>query len=257
MQKLKRLLLFVCLAPLMLQAQDDEIQTDRPSASFSPQVVPKKHFQVEVGLRKEYDKYNGQKHEEYLYPTALIKYGLSKKIELRMLIEDEGDYDYTPDKHETASGLKPLQFGFKYNLFEEKGGLPNTSFIASAALPKLASPDFKGDYVAPAFRLAMQHSISRKVSLNYNLGVEWESNDVHAQYIYTLSPQFELTNKLKGFVEVYGFISGQEGADHRFDAGLLYLIRPNWQVDISGGLGITKSAPNNFIEAGVSFRLPR
>ena len=241
---------------MVLHAQEDDIETDRPSASFNPHVVPKKHFQVEGGLRKEYDKENGQKHEQYLYPTALIKYGLLKKLELRMLIEDEGDYDFTPDKHKVASGLKPIQLGFKYNLFEEKSGLPNTSIIAGAAIPKLASTDFEGDYIAPSFRLAMHNTLSKKLSLNYNVGVEWEPDDVHAQYIYTLAPQFELTDKLKGFVEVYGFLSSVESADHRFDAGLLYLVKPNLQVDISGGIGITKSAPNNFIEAGVSFRLP-
>lgn len=256
MKKLYAILLLVFFTPLLAFAQNEEMESDRPGESFTPQVVVKNRFQLEAGIRKEYDKTNGQNHELYLYPTSLLKYGLSKKFELHVLIEDEGDYDFMPDKQKVANGLKPVKVGFKYNLFEEKGCLPNTSVLARAAMPKLASKDFEGDYVAPAFRLLMENSLSKKWSLTYNIGVEWEPDDVHAQYVYTLSPQFDISEKLKVFAELYGFISNNESADHRCDAGLLYLIKPNFQIDISGGIGITKSSPDSFIEAGLSFRIP-
>ncbi len=259
MKNLYILFLLITIAPLISKAQEedkDEMQTDRPSLSFTPQTVVKNRFQLEAGFQKQYDKTNGQRTEEYLYPTVFLKYGLTKKLELRVLIEDEGDYEYTPNKHKVASGIEPVQVGFKYNLFEEKGGLPNTSIIAGAVIPKLASPDFKSDYVAPAFRLAMQNTLSKKVQLQYNAGVEWEPEDVHANYLLTLCPQFELTNKLQVYAEVYSQFSSEETPDYRTDAGLLYKVTRNLQFDISGGLGITKIAPNSFIEVGVSFRLP-
>jgi hypothetical protein len=55
---------------------------------------------------------------------------------------------------------------------------------------------------------------------------------------------------------VYSQFSSEETPDYRTDAGLLYKVTRNLQFDISGGLGITKIAPNSFIEVGVSFRLP-
>ncbi len=257
MKKLHFILL-VAIAPFVSIAQDnkDEMETDRPSLSFTPKTVVKNRFQVEAGFQKQHDKTNGLQVDEYVYPTALLKYGLTKKLELRVLIEDEGDYEYTPNKHKVASGIEPVRVGIKYNLFKEKGALPNTSIVARAALPKLASPDFESDYVAPAFRLAMENTLSKKIQLVYNAGIEWEPEDVHANYLLTLSPQLALSDKMKVFAEALSQFSGEESPDYRLDAGFLYKVKPNLQFDIFGGFGITKNAPDNFIEAGVSFRLP-
>ena len=128
------------MLPLAAIAQDDNMEADRPSESFTPTVVLKNHFQVEAGFRKEHDKNEAERSDKYLFPSAFLKYGLTKKLELSMLIEEEADYSYTPDKHKTAGGLEPVKVGFKYNLFDEKRLIPKTSVIARANIPKLASP---------------------------------------------------------------------------------------------------------------------
>ncbi|HKG69083.1 MAG TPA: transporter, partial [Segetibacter sp.] len=203
------------------------------------------------------DKNDVEHSDEYLFPSAFLKYGLTKKLELRMLIEQETDYSYTPEKHKTAGGLEPVKVGFKYNLFDEKGLIPKTSVIARADIPKLASRDFKTDFVAPFFRLAMENSLSKKLSLIFNIGEEWEEDDVHGEFFYSLSPQLEITDKLKIFAEVLGYVSREQTAKNTFDAGLLYQVLPNLQFDIFGGVAISENAPDNFIELGISFRLPK
>lgn len=244
------------MLPLAAIAQNDNMETDRPSESFTPAVVLKKHFQIEAGFRKEHDNSEGEKSDEYLYPSASLKYGLTKKMELRMLIEEEADYEYTPDKHKSAGGIEPVKVGFKYNLFDEKGVLPKTSLIATADIPKIASRDFKSDFVAPLFRLTMENSLTKKLSLLYNVGEEWEEDDVRCEFFYSLSPQYEITDKFKVFAEIFGFVSKEQGPKNTFDAGLLYLVTPNLQFDVFGGAAISKNAPDNFIELGISFRLP-
>ena len=56
---------------------------------------------------------------------------------------------------------------------------------------------------------------------------------------------------------MYGFAPQKNTADHRFDAGLTYLINHNSQLDISGGFGITPNAPKYFLSAGYSIDLKR
>ena len=257
MKKLKHLFQVLFLFPVFAAAQNEEMETDRPSESFTPTIVSKKHLQAEVGFRKEHDTDEGRRSNDYLYPSALLKYGVSKKLELRMLIEEEADYDYAPEKHKTAAGLEPVKIGVKYNLFDEKGAIPKTSVIVRADIPKLASPDFKGDFVAPLFRLAMENSLTKKLSLVYNIGEEWEEDNVHGELFYSISPQLEITDKFKAFAEVFGDLSKQQTAKNTFDAGLLYQVTPNLQFDIFGGVALSANAPDNFIEAGISFRLPR
>lgn len=135
--------------------------------------------------------------------------------------------------------------------------IPKTSVIARANIPKLASPDFKSDFVAPFFRLAMENSLSKKLSLIFNIGEEWEEDDVHGEFFYSFSPQLEITDKLKIFAEAFGYVSKEQTAKNTFDAGLLYQVIPNLQFDIFGGVAISENAPDNFIELGISFRLPK
>src|SRR3954465_5077402 len=147
MQKLSIFFIVFFTFPVFVIAQGDKMETDRPSESFSPATVLKDRLQVEMGFRKEQNKNNEDEPDiQYLYPSALIKYGLAKKLELRLLIEHEADYENIPEKHKTATGLLPVKVGFKYNILEKKGLLPKTSLVARADIPGLASNDFKGDF---------------------------------------------------------------------------------------------------------------
>jgi hypothetical protein len=78
-----------------------------------------------------------------------------------------------------------------------------------------------------------------------------------ANFFYSFSPQLEITDKLKIFAEAFGYVSKEQTAKNTFDAGLLYQVIPNLQFDIFGGVAISENAPDNFIELGISFRLPK
>src|SRR5689334_17132624 len=88
----------VILLPLAGSAQSEKMETDRPSESLTPTTVLKKHFQLETGVRREHDYEDDQRQDVYLNPSALLKYGVTRKLELRLLVENEVDYDYKPDK---------------------------------------------------------------------------------------------------------------------------------------------------------------
>ncbi len=107
----------------------------------------------------------------------------------------------------------------------------------------------------PEFRFVMQHSLTEKVSLSYNLGAEWDGFTPEPTFIYTLATGFGLTEKLGAFVELYGFAPQEDKSDHRFDGGLTYLVSHDFMVDVSGGAGITENAPDYFAAVGFSFRL--
>src|SRR4051794_40304864 len=181
MKKL-RFLLFPIAIPLFGIAQSDDFETDRPSQSFTPSTTLKKHLQVEAGFKREYDEDDGKHSSEYVYPTALIKYGVLKKLELRVLIEHEADYEHEPEKHKTDAGLLPVKVGLKYNLLKGKGLRPKISFLARTDIPKWASPDFKEDFLAPMFRLLFQNKIGEKCAIVYNIGEEWQEDDEHGDF---------------------------------------------------------------------------
>lgn len=100
----------------------------------------------------------------------------------------------------------------------------------------------------------MQHTINEKQSLSYNLGAEWNGLSNNPTYIYTLTTGYSFTDKMGAYLELYGFLVQFEKPDHRFDAGLTYLITPNHQLDVSGGIGFSKDSPDFYIALGYSFR---
>lgn len=232
----------------MLSAQSlPSIQLDRPDQTECPFITPENYIQAESGFNIE----NASADRQVLTtPTVLWKYGVNKKFELRFITELITD----KNNSDKFTGLAPVTFGFKTALFEEKGIIPKTSFIGHITTATMGSEKLQTKYIAPSFRFTMQHTISDKMVLAYNLGAEWNGEAAAQTYIYTLTTGFSLTEKLGMYTELYGFKTAYTKADHRFDGGFTYLINDDFIADISGGFRLTDNAPKNYISLGLSYR---
>lgn len=244
----KILLINILLVSSMAFSQDlPSIQTDRPDQTECPFIVPKNYFQLENGFSYEKTKANST---EIIAPTILTRFGINDHFELRLITE----YIIDNINFEKTSGLNPVLIGFKTRLFEEKGIIPVTSFIAHISIPKIASKNFTTSFYTPEFRFTMQHTLSDKQSLSYNIGAEWNGETAEPSFIYTLTTGYSITEKIGGYMELYGFVPQIEKPDHRFDAGFTYLFNPNHQLDISSGIGLSKTSPKHYFSLGYSFR---
>jgi hypothetical protein len=223
------------------------LEADRPDQTESPAIVPAKHFQIETGFVRER---TDPSTKTYVNPSVLWKYGVNNVFELRLITE----MNTIKQSGSSISGLVPVALGFKVKISEEKGILPRTSLIAHLNMRSWASKEFMAEKYAPDFRFTMQHTLSEKFSLGYNLGMEWDGEESVPEYIYTLTTGFQATEKLGMYVELYGFAAERHTADHRFDAGITFLAAPWLLLDVSGGVGISKIAPQNFFGAGFTVR---
>ena len=241
-------LLFCVITEDQLFGQElPPIQLDRPDQTECPFIVPKKYIQVEHGFTFERIDAN---QKQISHPTSLIKYGCNKNVELRLIAELVSQ---SVSGH-TDFGIAPITLGFKSALFEEKGILPKTSFIGHITTSNIGSSKFHTTYIAPAFRFTMQHTLTKKMSLAYNLGCEWNGESAAQTYIYTLTTGVALTEKLGFYAELYGFLPKDNSADHRFDLGFTNLMSNNIMIDLSGGVGLTSNAPKGYMALGISYR---
>ncbi|WP_298222304.1 transporter [Flavobacterium sp.] len=246
---MKKLLLFLFLGfNVVASAQISPIQADRPDQTETPAIVPKGMFQLESGF--SYQKENAN-NSTWALPSALWKYGVNENFELRLITELETENSET----EKYSGLRPILIGCKIKICEEKGIIPKTSFIGHMSVPKAASSKYKTDFYAPEFRFTMQHTLSDKFSLSYNLGSEWDGFTAEPTFIYTLTTGYSISEKLGSYVEVFGFAPQTQTADHSFDGGITYLINDNFMLDLSAGVGLTENAPDYYTALGFSFRM--
>jgi len=164
----------------MASSQTTTIQADRPDQTETPFLVPKGMFQIESGF--SYQKEDAE-NSTLALPSVLWKYGVSDNFELRLITEFESENG----SDERYFGLRPILIGCKIKICEEKGIIPKTSFIGHISIPNAASSKYKVDFYAPEFRFTMQHTLTDKFSLSYNLGSEWDGFVAEPTFIYTLT----------------------------------------------------------------------
>ena len=255
-----RITLFFIVLAIIVHAQEDvpELITDRPDQTESSVTVPLKALQIETGFMLANEQTDLLDLSSITYNTTLLRYGLLDNFELRLgleYLEEKIEFNDT-DESTTVNGLSPLYTGFKVQVAGENGWLPEVAFLGGMILPFTADKAFKPEYAGGNMRLAFAHTLSDRFSLGYNLGAEWSGDTAIPEYFYSLALGIGLTDALGMFVESYGTVPEQGADAHLLDAGFTYLVLPNFQLDISGGLGLNDAAIDNFVSFGLTYRLP-
>lgn len=257
----------LCLAGALPPAMADppELVTDRPDQSESTQVVEPGRVQLEIGALWSAERDQPADQETFALPTTLIRIGVAERLELRVgwagLVRDEVELRRGTL---TREGAGDAGLGAKLRLADEQGHRPAMALLAGVSLP-VGDTGIGSERSDPSFRFAASHTLSRRLGLAYNAGIAWatetdrrgESHTL-SSYVYTLSAGLALGEKLSGFAELFGEIPGSAAGDtaHSFDSGLTFRLRPNLQLDLAAGVGLTDAAPDWFAGLGVSIRLP-
>lgn len=233
--------------------QPARIDTDRPDQTESALVIPQKYFQAEFGFGKENSK---EKNYTLIHPTALLKYGVHKRVELRLVATFFSAYARQIPNTKKITGVEPIEIGTKISLFDERGILPQTALIIHVGLPFASTHPNQQQKFFPSFRFTMQNSITDNFAIGYNLGAAWNGYTNRPEWLYTFSPNFNIGRKWYAYAEIFGFINSDAPNFHNVDAGIAYYISNNLKIDLSSGAGLSSSGLKNYIALGFSFRLP-
>jgi hypothetical protein len=245
---------FLLLIFLSLQVHAQEkMETDRPSETENPSIVPKKWMQAEIGISKE----NTGDNYILVLPVALLRYGISKKIELRLESALLREYEQLVPDPRTKTFTEPVVIGTKISLFEERSIRPKTALLAQATIPLKAKAQPQTTNATTAILLLMQNSVTKSFQVNYNLGVEYDDEASAASWQYSFESDLEITKKLEIFAEIFGSAQKNEKPEHSFDAGIEFLATSNLKFDLAAGWGLSDNVPDHFITLGFSFRLGR
>jgi hypothetical protein len=230
----------------------ERISTDRPDATEAATLTPRHFFQAEFGFGAEN---MGSSNYNIIHPTVLVKYGLAKRFELRLENNFVSEYRLAiPAGTIKRTGFEPMRIGFRTALWEEKKWIPKTSLLVHFGIPGIASKDFKAQHVAPSFLLAMENTLSDKIDIGYNLGLEWDGFSNDPIWIYSVSAGFALGKRWETFLEMFAF--GEERTlETYFDTGLGFYLNNNIKLDAYLGMGINAAVVNNFFGVGFSFRV--
>ncbi|MGC9341360.1 MAG: transporter, partial [Bacteroidales bacterium] len=123
--------------------------------------------------------------------------------------------------------------------------------------------------ISPDLTLAGSWTLSSNMGIGFNLGFHWPGFGLgNPNFFYSAVIGISHGKKLSTFWEIYGFRhevledlayyeAGLSTNDFRADLGLTYLLKPNFQLDLSSGLGFSKISPDFFVAIGFSWRIPR
>jgi len=261
-KKMKRLFCIALLSwTASIFAQDysdtsDTLITDRPDATEASSTVGAGVLQLETGGFYTSFEENDFKEEVLGYNTTLLRYGILENMELRLgwNFEETRFKAGGQELENVLSGFSPLLAGVKVDIAEEKGARPEIALIGHLFLPLSASTDYRPETTGADFRFALSHSLSEKSSLGYNVGAQWGGDSPEIGYIYTLSYGYSITDTFGCYIEVYGDFPEDSKANHFWDAGITYVVNPDFQLDATVGSGITEGQ-DLLLSAGFSYRI--
>lgn len=230
--------------------------TDRPDATEASSTVGKGVFQIETGGLYESFEKNNIKTENYIYNTALIRYGILENMELRVGWDFvEGTTKINGNKQDNVtSGFSPLLLGVKIDIAEEKEGMPEIALIGHVFPVLTASEDYRPESTGVDFRFSLSHTLSEKSSLGYNIGAEWGNDSPEAAGIYTIAYGYSISDKFGMYAELYGDFPEDNKANHYWDAGVTYLASNDLQLDAYVGTSITEGQ-DLLLGLGLSYRI--
>jgi hypothetical protein len=240
----------------------EAIITDRPDQTESPNTVDPGVLQVEAGgfytsFEKTFDD-ETVKEEIYGYNTTLLRYGILDNLELRLgwNFEELRTTVNGTELMNITSGFSPLLAGMKVNITQENGWVPTIGLVGHLYLPVSAGADYKPETTGVDFRFSFDHTLSEKSGLAYNIGAQWGDDSPEAAYVYTLVYGYSITDCLGFYAELYGNFPENNSAHHFWDAGITYLVSPNFQLDATVGSSIT-TGQDLLLAAGFSYRIKK
>ena len=252
------------VAPALSAQAPPPMVTDRPDQTESAQLVGGGFFQLEVGASHVFEREGSTAATRFQnVGGALLRIGVFEPAELRLGFA--GWQRSSTDGGTPASGFGDLTVGTKVRLARGEGLSPAIALLGGVLIP-IGDEDFRAGGVDPTVRVALAHDLGGGFGLGYNAGAVWiAATDANGDettetgLIYSIAFGRELLPKLAAFIEAFGVqgVAGDAGSWVALDGGVTVPLRVNFQLDVSGGVGLSAGAANWFVSAGFAVRVPR
>ena len=244
----KKLLIAIFLL-FFYKGFSQNIVTDRPDQTESSVTVGENNFQIESGLLFKKSKDNSV--NSFFGPSTLLRYGISKGIELRFVSQYESTKFELEGGNIDYSGFNDLEIGVKFQVYKKEKVNTEIAFLSHVIIPT-ANTDLTTEKMGVINKLAISHAISNKIGLGYNLGYDYISKQ--SSLTYSLALGISLSDKLSFYAEPYGFWGELNTFESNFNAGFTYLVNSNFQLDASFGTGLNNDM--QYVSTGFSWKIP-
>lgn len=233
---------------LRAQERAEPMVTDRPDFTESEVAVAPGRVQLEAGYT--FTRADGGNVQEIGEP--LLRIGAAPRLELRVGFPTWTDVDVDG---ESADGLSNTSLGAKLELSDPRRPT-RIALLAGTSVPT-GDDDVTAASWEPEAILAIGWSVPEPWSLGANAGWSWidDGDDRRHRGSASLALGRGLTERLAGFLETFGFVTGDGDGESAFlDGGLTLLLSPDLQLDGRVGARVAGESDDWFVGVGLSRR---
>jgi len=207
-------------------------------------------LQIESGILVAYEGSNAyvSSDRQLLLPTNLLRYGLTKGIELRLLSQFETQR--ISDKN--LQGISDLEIGTKIQILQDESKNAEIAFLSHLVFPT-GTEELTGGSFGIINKFCMSYPLTDDIGLGYNVGLNYLGEGIDLTYSLALGTS--LNDKVGVYIEPYGELTKFEDFVLNFDAGFTYLANDNLQFDFSFGTGVSHKM--NYISVGCSWLMEK
>jgi hypothetical protein len=226
------------------QNEDYEIATDRPTASFSATTAPQHKLIIESSYLRSIWRVFNQKITTQL-PNIFIRYGLTKRLELRLGQELEITRFFENNSLQNKNTFwQPMHLGVKYRLND----LENTKFSMSAMwVSRIPLPSSLENIAQRHYtKLLMQYNITDEFYAFSNIGLDLVRNFNSQNELlgaYTLGIGRKIEGGTYVFAEYFGsslFPINDANHIHGLNVGSIYIFDNRYQFDVLAGMDLER-----------------
>ena len=243
-----------------IEPNENPLIGDRPDFTESAATIAPGRFQLEAGFT------NTRVKDVNIDSIGeiLIRIGVVKFWELRIGLNSYTITDTISDTVSEApgkgdiTGLENVTIGFKFRFLDNRGARPALALLLSTSLP-VGSSEYRVSMYQPRAVLAAGWELTPTLSLGANLGYAYLAVDEvkFNQVSGSVSMAVSLGGRWGLYAEWFGLsLDHKDGTDlHFVNSGVTFLALANLQFDFRVGRGLNGIDKDDFIGAGLVFRL--
>jgi len=242
-----------------------ELDTDGPGTTESPYTVDAGHFQIEMALvsyTSDRDSFEGDTYRLHAWAIAPItlKVGLLNRLDAQLVLEP---YNLVTERvgtdRVTRRGFGETTVRFKYNFWGNDAG--PTAFAATpyvkfpTSQEHLGNHSVEGGLVLP-FAAALPGDFYLGLTTKFDAMWDEQGRGYHAEFIDSIAFGHDLFGPLFGYIEFFSALSTERDAPWvaTFNTGLIYELTENIQLNGGVNIGVTRSADDWTLFAGLAWR---
>lgn len=181
--------------------------------------------------------------DTFFLPNNDFTYGVSEDFEILMGINSY--YNKS-----SGWGIPPIDFGVKYNIFEEDSKMPQIDFIGNVQTENMGSKSLAISKTLPMVSLYFTKNFSKNFHAVLDAGLQWLDVTPHPSFTMDLYTEYKISTKQNINFEINEFSTDARFWNLIVGMGTARNLSHDFALEFNGGYYLKSSNQNYYLSMG-------